>query len=161
MQQQRPVPADLHGVLPAADRVDAARPAPGSHVGTLGAQPDGRPEGRAVVCVVVPVRTISSSNAREHWAVRARRVKTERAAALLVLRSTGCPLWTAPLVVRLTRISGPRGKTLDDDNLRGCLKAIRDGVADWLGVQDNDPRITWRYDQRKADAWGVEIEVTA
>jgi hypothetical protein len=35
------------------------------------------------------------------------------------------------------------------------------GVADWLGVQDNDPRITWRYDQRKADAWGVEIEVTA
>ena len=161
MQQQRPVPADLHGVLPAADRVDAQARRQGGDVVAPAAIADGGAVGSRALRVVVPVRTISSSNAREHWAVRARRVKTERAAALLVLRSTGCPLWTAPLVVRLTRISGPRGKTLDDDNLRGCLKAIRDGVADWLGVQDNDPRITWRYDQRKADAWGVEIEVTA
>lgn len=121
--------------------------------------------GSPALRVVVPVRTISSSNAREHWAVRARRVKAERGAAFAAVFVAGggsAAMEPAPgTVVRLTRITGPRGKTLDDDNLRGCLKAIRDGVADWLGVQDNDPRITWRYDQRKAEAWGVEIEVTA
>jgi hypothetical protein len=92
-------------------------------------------------------------------------VKAERGAAFAAVFAAGggrADIGPAPgTVVRLTRITGPRGKTLDDDNLRGCLKAMRDGVADWLGVQDNDPRITWRYDQRKADAWGVEIEVTA
>jgi hypothetical protein len=43
---------------------------------------------------------------------------------------------------------GPRG--FDDDNLLGAFKAIRDGVADQLGVDDRDPRIVWHYAQRRA-----------
>jgi len=33
------------------------------------------------------------------------------------------------------------------DNLRGALKAVRDQVATWLGVDDADPRVTWEYGQ--------------
>lgn len=50
-----------------------------------------------------------------------------------------------PLVVKMTRVS-PR--MLDDDNLRGALKSIRDGVADRLRIDDRDPRVKWEYDQR-------------
>ena len=38
-------------------------------------------------------------------------------------------------------------KKLDDDNLRGALKAIRDGVSDALGIDDGDSRVRWEYDQ--------------
>lgn len=49
-------------------------------------------------------------------------------------------------IVTLTRIA-PRA--LDDDGWQSAAKPIRDGVADWLGVKDNDPRFTWNYAQRK------------
>jgi hypothetical protein len=51
-----------------------------------------------------------------------------------------------PLVVTLTRVT-PR--ELDDgDNLATSLKAVRDGVADYLGLRsDRDPRVAWRYAQ--------------
>jgi hypothetical protein len=48
------------------------------------------------------------------------------------------------VVVTITRVS-PR--LLDDDNLRGALKAVRDGIADALGVDDRDERVRWRYRQ--------------
>jgi hypothetical protein len=61
-----------------------------------------------------------------------------------------------PVVVTLTRI----GRELDDDNLRGSLKGIRDQVADQLGVRsDRDPRITWRYAQQPGPS-GVRIHIT-
>ncbi len=109
----------------------------------------------------ISLRTVSSPNMREHWAVRARRVKAERNAARFSLPGQLGGRFAMPCTVTLTRVTPPRGKTLDDDNLRGCLKAVRDGVADWLGVADNDPRVTWRYDQRKGEAWQVVVEVTA
>ena len=48
--------------------------------------------------------------------------------------------------ITLTRIA-PR--TLDDDNLAAGFKATRDRVADWLGVDDGDKRLTWRYAQER------------
>lgn len=103
-----------------------------------------------------PLKTVSESNRREHWAPRAKRVKAHRLAAFAhVTRSLLCPL---PIVVTLTRVA-PR--ELDDDNLRGCLKATRDGVADAFGVTDRDPRVTWVYGQRRGPprAYAVEIDV--
>jgi hypothetical protein len=118
--------------------------------------------------VVVPIRTISASNVREHWAVRAKRVNKERFAALCMMQGTAkaedvnrIALLSRFPVIRLTRVTGPRGRTLDDDNLRGCLKAIRDGVADSLSINDNDPRVSWYYAQRKGAVWVVEVEVFA
>lgn len=66
-----------------------------------------------------------------------------------------------PAVVELTRISPGY---LDDDNLRGAFKAHRDGVADWLGIDDRDDRVQWRYAQRgcplREAAFSVAIEFT-
>lgn len=58
----------------------------------------------------------------------------------------------------LTRIA-PR--ELDGDNLQSSLKACRDGVADWLGVDDRDPRVTWSYAQRRGAPhyYAVEVQV--
>jgi hypothetical protein len=69
------------------------------------------------------------------------------------------------VVVTLTRLAPSRG--LDDDNLAASLKAVRDGVADALGLaEDRDPRVTWRYAQANGRAvlglpsgYGVRIEI--
>lgn len=103
------------------------------------------------VAITLPIKTVSESNQREHWAKKARRVKTHRYTARMM-----CPHVKPPVIVTLTRIA-PR--KLDDDNLRGALKAVRDGIADRLGVPDNDPRIEWRYwQQNGASAVLVQIE---
>lgn len=59
-----------------------------------------------------------------------------------------------PCVVLLTRVAPSSG--LDDDNLSGSLKAIRDAMAEWLGLDDRDPRVGWRYAQRRGP-WAVEV----
>lgn len=88
----------------------------------------------------------STANEREPWQVRAHRAKREREWVLLKLQSKGRPP-ALPVTVELTR-HGTR--LLDDDNAVTAMKACRDGVADWLGVDDGDPRITWVVKQRKA-----------
>jgi hypothetical protein len=99
------------------------------------------------IAATVPVKIESSLNLREHWRVRANRNSSHRAAAwfgLLEVAKRAKP--AGDLVVTLTRIA-PR--ELDDDNLSGGFKSVRDGVADWLGIDDRDPRVKWAYAQRK------------
>lgn len=129
----------------------------------------------AFLDVVVPIRTTSKTNDRDPWPVRAKKTKAERdATALVVLTVAGnrrmrlearvhkkamrysfaeAPL---PCTVTLTRQS-PRA--LDDDNVRGALKAVRDEVAAFLGVDDRDPRVRWEYAQEKTTAgtYGVRV----
>lgn len=107
-----------------------------------------------MIAVTLPIRTVSESNARDGWRARAKRAQQQRGIARMMLVTRGLRSSTAPLTVTLTRIAPSSG--LDDDNLRGALKACRDGVADALGVDDRDARVTWRYDQRRG-AWGVEV----
>lgn len=38
-------------------------------------------------------------------------------------------------------------RELDTDNLQGSLKPLRDQIAQWLGVDDADSRVTWEYGQ--------------
>lgn len=114
----------------------------------------------------IPVRTISAPNAREHWAVRARRVKFERNAVALCfprrLRKSkevekdddgGDVLFA----VRLTRISSRL--ITDGDNLQGALKAVRDEVAKQLGIDDGDKRVTWTYGQRQGKQCAVLVTI--
>jgi hypothetical protein len=96
----------------------------------------------AVLCLELRVRTLSTPNLREHWAVRHRRSSAQRRAVLFGLRPLGVP--ELPVEVMLTRI-GP--KLLDGDNLQGALKAVRDAVAEWLKVDDADTRVGWTYGQ--------------
>jgi hypothetical protein len=102
------------------------------------------------------LKTISEPNARGHWAKRAARAKAQRrkAHAMAAPRAAAVGL---PVAVTLTRIAPSNG--LDDDNLRGALKAVRDGVADALQVDDRDPRVTWRYGQQRGKEYGVMVEM--
>ncbi|QRK06038.1 hypothetical protein JQX13_38825 [Archangium violaceum] len=101
----------------------------------------------------VPVKTASTSNLREHPMARYRRTDAQKRAT-----RRRCPEWTAgPLVVvRLTRVS-PR--QLDDDNVRGALKSVRDAVATWLRVDDASPLVRWEYLQAKGATPLVRVQV--
>jgi len=92
--------------------------------------------------VMLPLRIVSVANLREHWSKRAKRAKAHRAAAIAV------PQHPLPCVVTIIRIA-PR--MLDDDNMQSGAKALRDGIADRLGVKDNDPRVQWLYRQERGD----------
>ena len=91
--------------------------------------------------VTLPIRVESVANKREHWAVKARRTQTHRHLACALT-----PYHPLPVIVTITRIA-PR--ELDDDNLQYGCKALRDGIADRLGVDDRDKRVEWRYAQAK------------
>jgi hypothetical protein len=48
---------------------------------------------------------------------------------------------------------------MDGDGLQASAKHCRDAVADFLKVNDADPRITWVYQQTKAKDYSVLITV--
>jgi hypothetical protein len=99
------------------------------------------------------VIAVASPNVREHWRARAKRTRLERAEVRRSLAGRAVP--PLPAVVSLCRV-GPR--RLDDDNLAGALKGVRDEVSAWLGADDGDGRITWRYDQARG-SYAVRIDV--
>lgn len=103
----------------------------------------------------IPIRTPSCANLREHWHARAKRAKGHRLAACACFPRDRVPSF--PVVVTLTRVA-PR--PLDDDNLRGALKAVRDGIADALGVDDRDERVRWRYRQIRGAAKYHAVDVS-
>lgn len=108
--------------------------------------------------VLVPIKVVSVLNQREHWAARARRAKLHRESTYHAMRAEALfSGTTGPLEITLTRIA-PR--LLDDDNAIAGLKAARDGIADWLGRDDGDQLLTWRYGQQKG-AYGVRVTVRA
>lgn len=96
-----------------------------------------------LVAVSVDVET-STPNRREPWGLRHRRVREERAATTQSLAAHPAP--AGPLRVTLTRCGRSR-RALDDDNLRGALKTIRDACATWIGRDDAHPSIRWEYRQ--------------
>ena len=100
-----------------------------------------------MIVVDIPVRIISEANSRQHWRKAAVRKKVHRQTARLVLQQYARPMGESEqFTITLTRVA-PR--KLDDDNLASGFKAVRDGVADWLGIDDGSPRIKWEYAQHK------------
>jgi crossover junction endodeoxyribonuclease RusA len=111
-----------------------------------------------IVGVRLPLRLVSLTNQREHWAKRSRRAKEQRTIAALALRR-----WVAgremdlPLEIAVLRIAPRR---LDSDNLQSACKHVRDGIADALGIDDGDARLTWHYGQAShGPEYAVSIEV--
>ncbi len=111
-----------------------------------------------LVRVDVPIRTVSEANQRGHWAKRARRASEQRSAARMALATQPARTPVGPLCIRLTRIAPKR---LDSDNVHGALKAVRGGVADYLGVDDGDSSLTWEVAQQrgKPNEYAVKIEI--
>lgn len=106
--------------------------------------------------VRVPIRTVNSTNERAHWAVKAKRAKAERQAVGWLLKGLEAP--PLPCSVTITR-EGMNRRLLDGDGLQSAGKHVRDAVAVWLGVDDADKRVTWRYDQTPATPYAVLITV--
>ncbi len=81
---------------------------------------------------------------RWHWNKTRKEVSRVRRSVRLVLARFEKP--DLPLLVTMTRCSVG---TLDDDGAVGSMKNVRDEIASWLGINDNDPRVTWKVGQRK------------
>lgn len=112
----------------------------------------------ALVVFTVPVRAVAEVNAREHWRARQKRAKEHRRATMLHACAASMVRPQLPVVVTLTRLAPRR---MDSDNAVGACKHVRDGVADWLGVNDGDPRIEWVYGQEASRTYGVRVSVLA
>jgi hypothetical protein len=109
--------------------------------------------------VEMDMKVVSMANMRMHWAVKAKLVKSQRQKAFNALASVAAPP-APPCTIVLTRVA-PRA--LDGDNLQSGFKAVRDGVADWLGIDDGSQLVEWQYRQRPGTVktYKVEIEVIA
>ena len=101
--------------------------------------------------ITLPIKIKSELNIREHWSVRHKRHKKLHKLIWLSFLPHKASI-SLPCVITLTRVAM---RALDDDNLIGAFKTIRDYVADQIipglkmGRADGDPRITWKYEQRK------------
>ena len=79
--------------------------------------------------------TALSPNARVHWTKKAKAAKAYRLECFILAKAAGIKapegkiLWTVEFFP-------PSRRAYDDDNLLARVKALRDGVADALGVDD-------------------------
>jgi crossover junction endodeoxyribonuclease RusA len=76
-----------------------------------------------------------SPNARLHWTKRAKAAKAYRLECFILAKAAGI---TAPegKILWTVEFFPPSRRAYDDDNLLARIKALRDGVADALGVDD-------------------------
>lgn len=115
---------------------------------------------RALVATLPGLRVVNASNGSHgHWSATAKRRKRERAKVLAALIGATIPMradgqrWA----VTFTR-EGVR--MMDDDNLAVAFKACRDAVGAALGCGDAPAApVAWRYAQRRAKAYAVEVRV--
>lgn len=110
----------------------------------------------ATIEVEFALRLVSEANQREHWAKKHKRAQQHRGLIRWALGGRKRP--ALPCVVTITRIA-PR--SLDSDNLVGSAKATRDGIADWLGVNDKDPLVVWNVRQERGapKQYGVRVTI--
>ena len=115
--------------------------------------------------ILLAIRTESEANLRENWHVKAKRVRMQRQITRVMIeqeckrgkwQDNDFPGLT--YIVTLTRVA-PR--PLDTDNLARSFKAVRDGIADALGIDDGSKRLTWNYAQEKGPPkrYAVRIEI--
>lgn len=102
----------------------------------------------------------SGANTREHHMVKARRVKRQRRSACWATLEAMEGLHVKDKALSITMIrQSPR--PLDFDNLAFSLKAIRDGIADGLGLDDDRERLglIWTVGQTKGSPQGVQVKI--
>lgn len=106
----------------------------------------------------IPMKLPSAANLREHWRTRANRVKAQRNAVALAMKTRRAALLEMyaalarghELHIILLRVSA---RLLDDDNLGGAFKAVRDEVAKQLGAHDG-PKGPLRFETKQEQLSG-------
>lgn len=123
-------------------------------------------EAQPLVECWLPVTVRNEANLRERWGA-VKRAKAHRTAARLVVQAATRAMAPAALfvpsglVVLLTRVYSGRGRPMDDDGVARALKAVRDGVADALGVNDGSDCVTWVVAQERGSETGVRVQIFA
>lgn len=97
-----------------------------------------------------------SPNARVHWAARARATKRYRAECGWIARESKATAPDGFIEIRVT-FCPPNRKQRDRDNMQASIKALFDGLADALGV--NDSRFIPRYEVSDQIAGKVIVEI--
>jgi hypothetical protein len=104
----------------------------------------------------VALKTVSEANQRGDWRAKHRRSATQRATVRAAAHALLGRCVVTPCVVTLTRLSA---RELDDDNLSSAFKAVRDGLADYLGVDDLLIKLVrYEYAQERAKGYAVRVE---
>lgn len=108
------------------------------------------------IAFTLPLEILSEMNQRDHWAVRYRRASRQKRVAHTHtlkyahrIRERVRKDSALCLVVRLVRVMRKRQRPFDSDNLQSGFKAVRDGIAWALGVDDGSDRIDWQCDQER------------
>lgn len=112
-----------------------------------------------MISLTLPIRTVSEANMREHWSAKANRARLQRQFTKVSLGPHFRKIMiTGAFTITLTRVGV---RPLDDDNLARSFKAIRDGVADALGIDDGSALLTWKYDQMRGrpKEYAVKIQI--
>ncbi len=102
-----------------------------------------------MITIKLPIPTVSLLNSREHWSKKARRASDQRYTTRLYLKNNHPEFpftinESSKIIVKITRIGK---RKLDSDNLAGSQKHIRDGIADYIGIDDGSSQFDWQYDQ--------------
>ncbi len=87
---------------------------------------------------------------RQWWRIKAER-GMGRTLGMIVRPKTPC-------VITLTRLSF--GKLDEHDGLPNAFKAVVDGIADAMGIRDNNPAVKWKYAQQPApkNCFGLTVQ---
>lgn len=109
------------------------------------------------VWLSLPLRTWGPNGSHGHWSQQAKRRRDLKTATLLALRTeVGQVAPFVPAVIVITRVGT---RKMDTDNAAYACKGLRDGVAEWLGIDDGDERLTWIYKTRQSFGFAVEVEM--
>ena len=106
----------------------------------------------------IPIAMKPQANMSEHWAVKATRTRNERAIARIYYNNHifTKPPETGPIEITLKRLGNRR---FDSGNLGHAFKAIQDGIADAMGINDGNQRLRWKYEQEQVPKGQEEIIV--
>ncbi len=102
-----------------------------------------------------PIKLVSEANTHDGLKAELRRKAAVKRAMHQVLTSLPRVV-ILPCTVTMIRF-GP--KELDSDNLDNAFKAVRDMIAEWVGVDDADKRYTWRFAQKSGKAHKVRVTI--
>lgn len=115
--------------------------------------------------VELPIKTVSEANSSEHWTKKSKRHRQQQLLLKIAFMNDN-PKITLPCTIKFTRLA--KRKLDAHDNLPMSFKYLADRLASMIlnedgqpGQGDNDPRITWQYDQISAKYYAIIIEITS
>lgn len=116
--------------------------------------------------VFVGVRVQSEANLRQHYMERYRRSRKQKECTMIALiRDMGArgKNWEGCYKIQPIRIKGHGQRDFDSDNIWISFKAVRDAVAEYLGINDGSSRLEFLHPiQRKPknlESPGVIVEI--